>query len=76
MPNSRFGTLGGMLVAQGRADLFLTYCTNALAAVRENPDPRMVALPENLAVGAEYALTVMRGASRADLGFAAPGVPH
>ena len=55
--------LYGMLVAQGRADLFLTYCTNALAAVKENPGQRMVALPDNLAVGADYGLTVMTGAS-------------
>ena len=27
----------GELVAQGAADIFLTYCTNALAAQRENP---------------------------------------
>ena len=54
--------LYGMLVAQGRADLFLTYCTNALAAVRENPGQRMVALPNNLAVGGDYGLTVMSGA--------------
>ncbi|HUI97050.1 MAG TPA: molybdate ABC transporter substrate-binding protein [Xanthobacteraceae bacterium] len=86
--------LYGMLVGQGRADLFLTYCTNALAAVRENPGQRLVALPDNLAVGADYGLTVMTGASLpayrfalyvlspdaqhifANLGFAAPGVPH
>src|SRR5689334_7197310 len=55
--------LYGMLVAQGRADLFLTYCTNALAAVKENPGQQMVALPDNLAVGADYGLTVMTGAS-------------
>ena len=28
----------GELIAQGAADIFLTYCTNALAAQRENPD--------------------------------------
>jgi molybdenum ABC transporter molybdate-binding protein len=55
--------LYGVLVAQGRADIFLTYCTNALVAVRENPGQRMVALPEQLAVGADYGLTVMATAS-------------
>lgn len=55
--------LYGMLVAQGRADLFLTYCTNAAAAVKENPGQHMLALPDNLAVGADYGLTVMTGAS-------------
>src|SRR5262249_26260484 len=47
-------SLYGMLVSQGRADIFLTYCTNALAAARENPGQRVIALPDNLAVGADY----------------------
>jgi molybdate transport system substrate-binding protein len=55
--------LYGMLVGQGRADIFLTYCTNASAAARENPGQRLVALPEPLAVGADYGLTVMSTAS-------------
>jgi len=62
--------LYGTLVAQGRADIFLTYCTNALVAVRENPGERMVALPEPLAVGADYGLTVMVTASPAAYRFA------
>jgi molybdate transport system substrate-binding protein len=55
--------LYGVLVAQGRADIFLTYCTNALVAARENPGQHMVALPEPLAVGADYGLTVTATAS-------------
>lgn len=55
--------LYGMLVAQGRADLFLTYCTNAIAAVKENPGQRMIALPDNLSVAADYGLTVISSAS-------------
>jgi molybdenum ABC transporter molybdate-binding protein len=55
-------SLYGMLVSQGRADIFLTYCTNALEAVKENPGQRMIALPDNLAVGADYGLTVMNTA--------------
>jgi molybdate transport system substrate-binding protein len=62
--------LYGMLVGQGRADLFLTYCTNALAAVRENPGQHMVALPDTLAVGADYGLTVTSTASPAAYRFA------
>ncbi len=62
--------LYGMLVAQGRADLFLTYCTNAIVAAKENPGQRMVALPDNLAVGADYGLTVMSSASPAAYRFA------
>jgi ABC-type molybdate transport system substrate-binding protein len=62
--------LYGMLVAQGRADIFLTYCTNAMEAVKENPGQQMVALPDNLAVGADYGLAVMTTASPAAYRFA------
>jgi ABC-type molybdate transport system substrate-binding protein len=63
-------SLYGMLVSQGRADIFLTYCTNALAAVGENPGQRVIALPDNLAVGADYGLTVMNAAAPAAWRFA------
>ena len=53
----------GDLIVQGTADIFLTYCTNALAAQRENPAQQIVQLPDALAVGADYGLTVMNGAS-------------
>jgi molybdenum ABC transporter molybdate-binding protein len=53
----------GKLVADGEADIFLTYCTNAIVAQRENPGQQVVALPEPLAVGADYGLTVVTGAS-------------
>ena len=53
----------GELVARGAADIFLTYCTNALVAQRENPAQQIVQLPEALSVGADYGLTVMNGAS-------------
>jgi molybdate transport system substrate-binding protein len=53
------------LIAQGAADIFLTYCTNAQAAQRENPAQQIVRLPDALAVGADYGLTVMNGASAA-----------
>jgi molybdate transport system substrate-binding protein len=39
-----------MLVAEGKADIFLTYCTNALATPREHPAQQIVRLPEMLAV--------------------------
>ena len=60
----------GELVAQGAADIFLTYCTNALAAQRENLIQQIVALPDALAVGADYGLTVMNGASAPAYKFA------
>ena len=52
----------GWHVAEGRADIFLTYCTNALAARKQYPDQQIVELPEALSVGADYGLTVISGA--------------
>jgi molybdate transport system substrate-binding protein len=52
----------GALVAQGAADLFLAYCTAAKVAQQENPTQRAIALPPELAVGADYGLTVLNGA--------------
>jgi ABC-type molybdate transport system substrate-binding protein len=60
-PPDRNGT--GHLLATGAADLFLGYCTNALPIAREQPGQRMVRLPAELAVGADYGMTVMNGAS-------------
>ncbi len=56
----------GLLVAEGKADIFLTYCTNAVVAQGENPGQQIVALPEELAVGADYGLTVLQDASEGD----------
>jgi molybdate transport system substrate-binding protein len=52
-------------VTEGRADIFLTYCTNATAAHAESPDQQIVQLPDALAVGADYGMTVMADASAA-----------
>jgi len=53
----------GHKLASGAADIFLAYRTNAPVIAREQPGIRMVALPAELAVGAEYGLTVLNGAS-------------
>jgi len=53
----------GERLAQGAADIFLAYCTNAGPIAKEQPAVRMLRLPEALAVGADYGLTVIRGAS-------------
>ena len=60
----------GWHVAEGRADIFLTYQTNAAAAQRENPELGIVALPDPLAVGADYGMTVMNDAPAAAYRFA------
>jgi molybdenum ABC transporter molybdate-binding protein len=51
----------GWVMSEGRADVFLTYCTNAVLAGRDTPGLRIVALPDDLAVGADYGLKVMHG---------------
>lgn len=52
----------GWHVAEGRADIFLTYCTNAIEARLQNAGQQMVELPDNLAVSADYGLTIVNGA--------------
>jgi ABC-type molybdate transport system substrate-binding protein len=52
----------GAIVSAGVVDVFLTYCTNALAAQKEASELRIVQIPETLAVGADYGMTVMKGA--------------
>lgn len=73
-PSSASGPAGrsvyGWHVAEGRADIFLTYCTGALVAQRENPGQQIVALPEPLAVGADYGMTVMSESPAAAYRFA------
>jgi ABC-type molybdate transport system substrate-binding protein len=58
-------------VAEGRADIYLTYCTNAVAAQKANPGQQMIDLPPSLSVGAEYGLTVMKDATPDAARFAA-----
>jgi molybdenum ABC transporter molybdate-binding protein len=60
----------GWHVAEGRADIFLTYCTNAIEAQQQNPGQQNVALPDSLAVGADYGLTVVKDAPAAAQRFA------
>jgi molybdenum ABC transporter molybdate-binding protein len=55
-------TVYGMLIAEGKADLLLTYCTNAMEAKKEVTGAQIVALPDELAVGADYGLTVIANA--------------
>ena len=47
---------------QRQADVFLTYCTNAVASQKEVPRLKVVQVPPALQVGASYGLTVRRGA--------------
>ena len=49
------------LMDEGRADIFLTYCTNAMSARKEVPRLLVVALPPALEVGAAYGLSARTG---------------
>ncbi|MFO1108146.1 MAG: molybdate ABC transporter substrate-binding protein [Bradyrhizobium sp.] len=73
-PSSTPGPAGrsvyGWHVAEGRADIFIAYCTAALVAQRDNAGQQIVALPEPLAVGADYGMTVMNDSSQAAYRFA------
>ncbi len=51
----------GWHIAEGRADIFLAYCTAAGEAKKQYPDQQIVQLPQSLAVGADYGLTVIKG---------------
>ena len=58
------------LMDEGRADVFLTYCTNAVAAQKEVPRLQVVQLPASLQVGAAYGLAVRQDAPAAAVRFA------
>ncbi|RZI78467.1 MAG: extracellular solute-binding protein [Variovorax sp.] len=60
----------GMLVATGQADVFLTYCTNAVIARAEEPSLQRIDVPSAINVSAEYGLTVREDAAAAARSFA------
>ncbi len=68
-PNGR--SVYGAIVERGEADIFLTYCTSAVVARKEARTLQIVTIPEPLAVGAEYGLTVVNGARPEAEAFAA-----
>ena len=57
-------------VAEGRADIFLAYCSATREALEQNPEQQSVALPDTLTVGADYGLAVLKGASPSAQQFA------
>ena len=50
------------VMESGKADVFLTYCTNAILARKELASLQIVEIPPQLAVGAEYGMVVLNGA--------------
>ncbi len=53
----------GAVMAAGQADIFITYCTGSVVAVREVPSLRSVDIPADVNVSASYGVTLMNGAS-------------
>jgi len=60
----------GWHISEGRADIFLAYCTAAAEARIQYTELDIVELPGSLAVGADYGLTVIAGAPPAADEFA------
>ena len=58
------------VMEQGQADVFLTYCTNAVAARQQVSALQVVQVPPALQVGAAYGLTVRQGAPAPAAAFA------
>jgi molybdenum ABC transporter molybdate-binding protein len=57
-------------IANGSVDAFLTYCTNAQAAIAESASLRRFDLPADLDVAAAYGIAVRKGAPPAAQRFA------
>jgi ABC-type molybdate transport system substrate-binding protein len=57
--------LYGWVMSSGKADVFLTYCTNAVLARKEVPSLQMLQIPPELNVGADYGLVVLKDAPAA-----------
>ncbi len=53
----------GWVMSDKKADVFLTYCTNAVLAQKEVPDLKIIKIPEELSVGADYGLVINKKAS-------------
>jgi molybdate transport system substrate-binding protein len=53
----------GWVMTEKQADVFLTYCTNAVLAQKETSALQIVRVPDTLSVGADYGLIVRKGTS-------------
>jgi len=49
----------GMLVDSGQADIFLTYCTNVVAAQKEYPQLKRIEIPPEVSVHATYGVALL-----------------
>jgi ABC-type molybdate transport system substrate-binding protein len=62
-------SLYAQLLDEGRADVFVTYCTNATLAARENRALQVLPLPQKLEVAATYGLAQLLPATPAAEAF-------
>ena len=53
-----------------QADIFLTYCANAVLAQKEAPALKIISVPDEISVGAQYGLTLINGADANAAGLA------
>jgi molybdate transport system substrate-binding protein len=60
----------GVLTSAGKADVFITYCTNAIIARSEVPSLRVLSISARLNVSADYGMTVALSAPLAAKSFA------
>ncbi|MEK8052845.1 molybdate ABC transporter substrate-binding protein [Ideonella sp. DXS22W] len=74
-PNSAQAPVGrnlyGLLLEQGQADVFVTYCTGATEAQRQVPTLKVLAVPDPINVSAVYGMAIIRPASEAAKAFLA-----
>ena len=68
-PPPATGSAYGAFIAAGDADMFLTYCTNAELARQENRQLRVVRLPADLVVAADYGIAARKNAPAAATAF-------
>ena len=54
----------GDLVATGQADIFITYCTNAEIAIKENPAQKALEIPDAYNITSNYGMVVFNNASQ------------
>lgn len=54
----------GWIMSEKKADIFLTYCTNAVLAKKDTPSLKIVTIPAGLSVGADYGLIVLKNAPK------------
>lgn len=62
-------SLYGMMVDEGKADVFITYCTNATEAKQQLPALQVLAIPDAINVSAVYGIATVRPAGPAARAF-------